>query len=434
MKSDMDKKKRFPGEEKSGGGTVSKATLESLRCEQCKRYLSNPPVFCLDSGESVCFNCANNKGFRNLTYERAVQDVNFPCLYSREGCGMMFPFGSVHEKFCKYRSFPCPLRDSFQGTVVELRKHLREYHAKMFVDELSFIISDSEIYKKCLFEIMGQIFLIKLYVNHAATRSDKDKVTRPQQCVIAVMKIANEEFEGKCNINFTCTEEVTVVRHASIRGIDSPFYECKERIDYLFKVANSKKIICSISIDSADFCKCTWEKCDLEIRKKDNSEHRQLCNKRTYKCFGQHAVINTEFFGPGRYILQKLAMLMALWKIGDCGYSGSLRELQEHLMSRHSYKIGAGSELVCTVESVPHFIVLIYNKEPFLCSVAYNVAGFTRCRIFCCKEFAWCYQFQCLVGGNVQYSKQETTDFVENVFVCFSCKLGDMITLKIAKI
>ncbi|XP_056636260.1 uncharacterized protein LOC130444916 [Diorhabda sublineata] len=86
-------------------------TINKLKCDLCRGYLSVPPIYsCKD--KYACGRC-NPEWERNVIYEELAQYMIFPCVF----CEVGYPWGAVqyHEEKCRKYRLICPPINSKRG-------------------------------------------------------------------------------------------------------------------------------------------------------------------------------------------------------------------------------------------------------------------------------------------------------------------------------
>ncbi|KAF5293498.1 hypothetical protein FQA39_LY02983 [Lamprigera yunnana] len=123
----------------------SSVNIESLRCSNCKLYLSCGPIRLSKDG-SICGRCdvKDPSVLRELVLEAALQNVFFPCSYNKFGCQKQLLFGHVsdhEESKCYYVPFNCPdALCNWFGSVSQFALHFIAFHNKACRENMVFTL------------------------------------------------------------------------------------------------------------------------------------------------------------------------------------------------------------------------------------------------------------------------------------------------------
>lgn len=133
--------------------------LETLKCSQCKNYLSTFPIYMMDSDQSICGRCPVvqcDKLIRDEAYENIAQYIIFPCSYAKNGCEQKLnPLDlKGHEVNCEYRQFECPSKHytkcKWEGSSKELEEHFKANHSDLLIVDSRFNLSFMNSHKENL--------------------------------------------------------------------------------------------------------------------------------------------------------------------------------------------------------------------------------------------------------------------------------------------
>ncbi|XP_060527334.1 uncharacterized protein LOC132702601 [Cylas formicarius] len=139
---------------------------KGLRCSQCKKYLSVPPIFTIDEVNNICGRCTSYHltGTRNQLYENLAKVQQFPCSLSKN-CNERLKWEQVlaHEEVCEFRPIVCPHLEC--NDVMEVRRvgqHFSENHK--IIKSGSFELSLPDTSTIYLSEFDKNTFLIGIFI------------------------------------------------------------------------------------------------------------------------------------------------------------------------------------------------------------------------------------------------------------------------------
>lgn len=95
--------------------------LVELECPVCTNYMV-PPIRQCSTGHSICQDCRKKlpkcplcqskfTESKNISLEALACKMHYPCINRSSGCmeKLTFENRDVHEKFCNYKGFKCPM-------------------------------------------------------------------------------------------------------------------------------------------------------------------------------------------------------------------------------------------------------------------------------------------------------------------------------------
>lgn len=110
---------------------ATKDDLSKLLCDNCKKYLSVPPIR-MKAGKFLCGRC-DSSGERVSIYEELAKFITFPC--SNKPCPTLLKWGEVeiHESNCKNSVLiTCPKPNCVSyWNKVDLQKHIIKNHKEL---------------------------------------------------------------------------------------------------------------------------------------------------------------------------------------------------------------------------------------------------------------------------------------------------------------
>lgn len=123
---------------------------EKVLCASCKYFLSVPPIYSSNNGDSICGRCIdlkNPQGIRNNLFEILLEVISFPCMNKQYGC-LESRTGKTmwsHEISCFHRRVNCPVATSetcdWIGDIETILEHFEEYHVTYLMNEPSFEVN-----------------------------------------------------------------------------------------------------------------------------------------------------------------------------------------------------------------------------------------------------------------------------------------------------
>lgn len=124
---------------------VSQDKIKKLLCSHCKNIISFGPVYLSTSGRNFCGRCKiptdsqEEKFIKNTLLEELIEDINFPCKNTKEGCQISLNAEGmkIHETFCVLNKFDCPHKNlencQWVGLLQNIEEHYKERHSNLLV-------------------------------------------------------------------------------------------------------------------------------------------------------------------------------------------------------------------------------------------------------------------------------------------------------------
>lgn len=263
---------------------LCKSTLDRLRCHKCKNYLSSSPVYSFENGTNLCESCYDKesddlkkiKHIRNGLYMTAVKQLEFPCLYSNQGCTETIRFGEPNNEYCLYgyNQLACPVADDgFKGNVQNIQDHLKSQHQNILFngneilftiakkirsnsidihimqsDVISFTIHEGEPLKdsKIILHTAGRVFIIDISVCFLHSR---------WHLMVHANEITYKKCRETCTVSFKQEPNFSLIRKHRIDAYEAKrvFRILVQDLTCLFEMRRRQEIItCKICIDIPD--------------------------------------------------------------------------------------------------------------------------------------------------------------------------------------
>ncbi|EFA03438.1 hypothetical protein TcasGA2_TC013428 [Tribolium castaneum] len=161
---------------------MAEADFGPPNCSKCDNVLSYMPIYQTLDFKAICGRCLVSKiGLvRNLTFEDAIRNRDFPCRYAKVGCpAVLRPFQvPEHENKCIYKRIKCPTvsftKCRWLGTEEELTKHCLVVHSDYFVDDDTFKLDLTRSYGRYNFVKYEEDGIFLIYSKFG--RKDKKNV------------------------------------------------------------------------------------------------------------------------------------------------------------------------------------------------------------------------------------------------------------------
>ncbi|XP_074028582.1 uncharacterized protein [Leptinotarsa decemlineata] len=112
--------------------TITREKIEDFKCENCKNYLSVPPIYYTKEHDAYrcgrCIFLKSDLGRRAELYERFVTGAIFPCMY--KDCQERMEWGKVseHEEVCPKLLVECPFCPKNRLKADSVQAHLTSSH------------------------------------------------------------------------------------------------------------------------------------------------------------------------------------------------------------------------------------------------------------------------------------------------------------------
>lgn len=280
----MDKSTQTEGESVK---RLSVSTLDLLRCNKCRKYLSSSPVHSFEDGRNLCKSCYGNesgdskrmKHICNSLYTNTVKELDFPCQYANEGCVKTIRFDDQHNQKCVYgRLLKCPIqKDGFEGSVENMKEHLKSEHQDLLFNgnEIVFTVTrtlfdpynDTRItvdfvqpfthyftvhkhereYKpvketKILLDIAGRMFVVGVDVF-------RNNFNKKWALGIGVSEITYEKCREKFTLTFKNEPDFIQICRRQIEEYLSFCPSFVQNLETLFELSTSPRIFCTIALD-----------------------------------------------------------------------------------------------------------------------------------------------------------------------------------------
>ncbi|KAF5296038.1 hypothetical protein FQR65_LT10342 [Abscondita terminalis] len=155
--------------------------INELKCNQCSKILSEPPVYCSSGNGNLCGRCfevsdtliKDGSMQQAVAYEAVAQFLLFPCCNHEHGCKTKLKWkeAAQHEQECEFASTPCPFNLEFENTSIkcdwigirrDVNLHLNNNHNNdLQRDLLSSLLEVDVTYVKMFFTVIDNlIFLV----------------------------------------------------------------------------------------------------------------------------------------------------------------------------------------------------------------------------------------------------------------------------------
>lgn len=172
-----------------------------LKCSNCKKYLSYPPIKINTKSENVCGRC-NIDGIyceRNEAYEEMVKSLLFPCAYDKEGCKVELKIQDMaeHESLCGYRKCKCfeilpKIKCNWNGYYKDLVSHCLQVHPSVFSEYPfeGYVDVKMEEWQYLIMKMSDVAFILKYLVT-------KNKIQHAVQILMRNSDLKVEEYSLK---------------------------------------------------------------------------------------------------------------------------------------------------------------------------------------------------------------------------------------------
>lgn len=146
-----------------------KLNPEDFLCAVCKNYLSSAPIYISEDSRDICNDCVQadvDKPYRNVTLEKILVNVFFPCKNKTYGCTTAYKFGEEeeHQSKCFFKKVHCPFRRNrgcqWDGTYGKIHEHVNKEHDTLITKDAKFLLNLNENEKGTFIVSNGNFFVV----------------------------------------------------------------------------------------------------------------------------------------------------------------------------------------------------------------------------------------------------------------------------------